>query len=128
MAFENVEKLKCHASFRDITLHDLIMTSHFVIHINTYIYIYTYIIQSNKYVVNIQKALPKQSHIHTPDAVRKHRIEATLSKIKSLYHKTSAINPENKKVEMISTLKNSMWQELEEFGLLPMNRADYRHS
>ena len=31
-------------------------------------------------------------------------------------------------VEKISTLKNSMWQELEQFGLLPMNRADYRHS
>ena len=104
------------------------MTSHFVIHINTYIYINTYIIQSNKYVVNIQKALPKQSHTNTPDAVRKHRTEATQPKIKSLNHKTSAINPENKIVEMISTLKNSMWQELEEFGLLPMNRADYRHS
>ena len=31
-------------------------------------------------------------------------------------------------VEMISMLKNYIWQELEEFGLLPMNRADYRHS
>ena len=30
-------------------------------------------------------------------------------------------------VEMICTLKNSMWQELEEFDLLPMNMADYRH-
>ena len=29
---------------------------------------------------------------------------------------------------MIIMLKKSMWQELEEFGLLPMNRADYRHS
>ena len=29
---------------------------------------------------------------------------------------------------MISTLKNSMRQVLEGFGLLPMNRADYRHS
>ena len=29
---------------------------------------------------------------------------------------------------MICTLKNTMRQELEEFDLLPMNRADYKHS
>ena len=29
---------------------------------------------------------------------------------------------------MICTLKNTMRYELEEFDLLPMNRADYRHS
>ena len=29
---------------------------------------------------------------------------------------------------MISRLKNSVCQELEEFGLLPMNKANYRHS
>ena len=49
-----------------------------------------------EYVVNMQKALPKQQHTLTPDAVRKHKKEATLPKVKSLYHKTSAINPENK--------------------------------
>ena len=49
-----------------------------------------------EYVVNIQKALPKQPHTLIPDAVRKHQKEVTLPKIKSLYHKTSAINPENK--------------------------------
>ena len=49
-----------------------------------------------EYVVNIQKALSKQPHTLTPDAVRKHRKQAALPKIKSLYHKTSAINPENK--------------------------------
>ena len=49
-----------------------------------------------EYVVNLQKALPKQLHILIPDAVRKHQKEITLLKIKSLYHKTSAINPENK--------------------------------
>ena len=31
-----------------------------------------------------------------PDAVRKHKKDATLPKIISLYHKTIAINPENK--------------------------------
>ena len=36
----------------------------------------------------MQKALPKQTHTLTPDAVRKHQKEATLPKIKSLYHKT----------------------------------------
>ena len=46
------------------------------------------------YVVSIQKALPKQPHTHIPDAVRKHQKEATLPKLKSLYHKTSGINPE----------------------------------
>ena len=48
------------------------------------------------YVVNMQKALPKQPPALIPDVVRKHQKEATLPKIKSLYHKTSAINPENK--------------------------------
>ena len=45
-------------------------------------------------VVNMQKALPRQPHTHIPDAVRKHQKEVTLPKIKSLYHKKSAINPE----------------------------------
>ena len=44
-----------------------------------------------EYVVNMQKELPKQPHPLIPDAVRKHQKEATLRKIKSLYHKTSAI-------------------------------------
>ena len=50
-----------------------------------------------EYAVNIQKALPKQPHTlkNIPDAVRKHQKEVTLPNIKSLYHKTSAINPEN---------------------------------
>ena len=45
-------------------------------------------------VANMQKALPKQPHTHIPDAVRKHEKEVTLPKIKSLYHKKSAINQE----------------------------------
>ena len=49
-----------------------------------------------EYVVNMQKTLPKQPHMLIPDAVRKHQKEATLPKLKSLYHKTSGINPENK--------------------------------
>ena len=49
-----------------------------------------------EYVVNMQKALPKQPQTLIPDAVKKHQIEATLPKIKSLYHKTRAINPKNK--------------------------------
>ena len=49
-----------------------------------------------EYFVNMQKAPPKQTHTIIPDAVRKHQKETTLSKIKSLYHKISAINPENK--------------------------------
>ena len=44
----------------------------------------------------MQKTLPKQPHTLLPDAVRKHQKEATLLKLKSLYHKTSGINPENK--------------------------------
>ena len=48
-----------------------------------------------EYVVNMQKALPKQPHTLIPNTVRKHQKEATLPKIKSLYHKTSGINPEN---------------------------------
>ena len=44
----------------------------------------------------MQKALPKQPHTLIPDAVKKHQKEVTLPKIKSPYHKTSAINPENK--------------------------------
>ena len=44
----------------------------------------------------MQKAHPKQQHTLTPDAVRKHKKEATLPKVKSLYYETSAINPENK--------------------------------
>ena len=49
-----------------------------------------------EYVVNMQMALPKQPHILIPDAVRKHQIDATLPKLKSLYHRTGGINPENK--------------------------------
>ena len=49
-----------------------------------------------EYVVNMQKTLPKQPHTLIPDAVRKHQKETTLPKLKSLYHKTSGINPENK--------------------------------
>ena len=49
-----------------------------------------------QYVVDMQKALPQQRHTLIPDAVRKHQKEATLPKLKSLYHKTSGINPENK--------------------------------
>ena len=49
-----------------------------------------------EYVVNMQKSLSKQPHTLVPDAVRKHKKEATLPKLKSLYHKTSGINPENK--------------------------------
>ena len=49
-----------------------------------------------EYVVNMQKTLPKQPHTHIPDAVRKHQKEATLPKLKSLIHKISGINPENK--------------------------------
>ena len=48
------------------------------------------------YVVNMQKALPKQPHAPIPDAVRKLQKEATLPKLKCLYHKISAINPEDK--------------------------------
>ena len=48
-----------------------------------------------EYVVNMQKTLPKQPHTLIPDAVRKNQKEATLPKLKSLYHKTSGINPEN---------------------------------
>ena len=44
-----------------------------------------------EYVVNMQKALPKQPH-----TLRKHQKEATLPKVKSLYHKTGAINQESK--------------------------------
>ena len=44
----------------------------------------------------MQKALPKQPHTLIPDAVTKHQKEVTLPKIKSLYHKTSSINPEKK--------------------------------
>ena len=47
-------------------------------------------------VVKIQKALPKQPHTLILDAVRKHQKEVTLPKLKCLYHKISAINPENK--------------------------------
>ena len=49
-----------------------------------------------QYVVNMQKALPKQLHTFIPDAARKHQKEATLPRLKSLYHKKSSINPENK--------------------------------
>ena len=49
-----------------------------------------------EYVVNMQKALPKQPHTLILDAVRKHQKEATLPSVKSLYHKTSGINPGNK--------------------------------
>ena len=49
-----------------------------------------------EYVVNMQKALLKQPHTLIPDAVRKHQKAATLPKLKSLYHKTNTINPENK--------------------------------
>ena len=37
-----------------------------------------------EYVVNMQKALPKQPHTFIPDAVRKHQNEVTLHEIKSL--------------------------------------------
>ena len=49
-----------------------------------------------EYVVNMQKTLPKQPHTLIQYAVRKHQKGATLPKLKSLYHKTSGINPENK--------------------------------
>ena len=83
-----------------------------------------------EYVVNMQNSLPEQPHTLIPDAVRRHKKEATLPKPKSLYHKRykSRKLVLTQIVEMICTLKYSMWQELEEFGLLPMNRADYRHS
>ena len=48
-----------------------------------------------QYIVNMQKALPKQPHTLIPDAVRKHQKEATLPKLKSVYDETSGINPEN---------------------------------
>ena len=44
----------------------------------------------------MQKALPKQPHTLISDAVRKHQKEATLPKLKSLYHKTNGIILENK--------------------------------
>ena len=50
----------------------------------------------SEYVVNMQKALPKQPHTLILNAFRKHQKEATVPKLQSLYHKTSAINPENK--------------------------------
>ena len=49
-----------------------------------------------EYVLNMQEPPPKQPHTLIPDAVRKHQKETTLPKLKSLYHKTSGINPENK--------------------------------
>ena len=49
-----------------------------------------------EYVVNMQKTLPKQPHTLILDAVRKLQKVVTLHKLKSLYHKTSGINPENK--------------------------------
>ena len=49
-----------------------------------------------EYVVNIQKALPKQPHTLIPMQLESTNKEATLPKVKSLYHKTRAINPENK--------------------------------
>ena len=42
------------------------------------------------------KTLPKQPHTLIPDALKQHQTEATLPKLRSLYHKTSGINPENK--------------------------------
>ena len=61
-----------------------------------------------EYVVNMQKTLPKQSHTLIPDAVRKHQKEATLPKLKSLYHKTSGINPE---ISANSDSRNDMHAE-----------------
>ena len=52
--------------------------------------------QYTECVVNMQNAIPKQPHTLNPDAVGKHRKAVTLPKIKSLYHKTSNIKPENK--------------------------------
>ena len=51
---------------------------------------------NTEYVVNMQKALPKQPYTFIQDAVSKHQKEATRPKIKSQYHKTSGIHPENK--------------------------------
>ena len=48
------------------------------------------IMHYTEYVVNMQKAL-------FPDTARKHQKEATLPKLKSLYHKTTGINPETRR-------------------------------
>ena len=63
-----------------------------------------------EYLVNMQKALPKQPRPLIPDAVRKHQNVATLPKLKGLliYHKTSAINPE---VSANSDSRNNMHAE-----------------
>ena len=49
-----------------------------------------------EYVVNMQKAFPKQPHTLIPMQLESTKKEETLPKIKSLYHKTSTINQENK--------------------------------
>ena len=73
-----------------------------------------------EYVVNMQKTLPKQPHTLVPDAVRKHnkkkkkkkekkkKKNATIPKLKSLYHKTSGINPEK---SAIADSRNDMHAE-----------------
>ena len=56
---------------------------------------YFTIMHYTEHVVHMQKHF-LNNNILIQDAIRKHQKEAILPKLKSLYHKTSGINPENK--------------------------------
>ena len=84
-----------------------------------------------EYVADLQKALPKQPHTLIPMQLESDKKRRPYLKSKAYIIRQATKNQKisaTQIVEMISMLKNSMWQELKEFALLPMNRADYRHS